>query len=484
MINPSTSYYANANVRARIVEFLGGDASRYGTCRYVTKGDTQALQLGQRHRTRDLEAFLGDGNEIVRSMWDKCSLLADFDVEYVNFDNPAEVYLNPERTFALQRPVAAAIESVLQQFGISPLHLVSGRGHHFVWRIKQDSPAFARLVQLGEIGSRPVRAYAETQWRESNAWPQLAAAFSGLGLVMEFLAHRVKEIAAPKSSIPVELTAIEVGPSGHGREMISLDISEYGDPLASRMLRVPFSVYLKPWQQRGSIADAVLATLKPLFVIPLTEGLEIPEALEVMRDAARTTGLAGRVSAVIPDASDTTGNLIAEYETSELKRFHDDFYAQEPEPPERWPETYDRTPLDLWPRCARLIHDQPNDLLLRPSCILRVVRVLLALGWHPRHIAGLIRSKYERDFNWTQFTNCDPATRADFYVRVFAGLFATRRDDMVDFNCTSAQEEGLCFFNNCNDNLLRFRESALNRREHDQLARGPVNRLLLRPEHS
>ena len=51
---------------------------------------------------------------------------------------------------------------------------------------------------------------------------------------MEFLAHRVKQIAAPLMKVPVELTAVEVGPSEHGREMISIDISEYGDPLFSR----------------------------------------------------------------------------------------------------------------------------------------------------------------------------------------------------------------------------------------------------------
>ena len=39
--------------------------------------------------------------------------------------------------------------------------------------------------------------------------------------------------------IPVELTAVEVGPSKHGREMISIDISEYGDPLYSRAVRYP-----------------------------------------------------------------------------------------------------------------------------------------------------------------------------------------------------------------------------------------------------
>ena len=81
---------------------------------------------------------------------------------------------------------------------------------------------------------------------------------------------------------------------------------------------------------------------------------------------------------------------------------------------------------------------------------------MLALGWHPRHIAGLITSKYARPFGWTQFEGCDPATRADFYTRVFAGLFATGRDDLVDFNCVSAQEQEHCPLSNCGFNLLTF----------------------------
>jgi hypothetical protein len=38
----------------------------------------------------------------------------------------------------------------------------------------------------------------------------------------------------------------------------------------------------------------------------------------------------------------------------------------------------------------------------------------------------------------------DPGTRAELYTRVFAGLFKTGLDDLVDFNCQSAKEEKLC----------------------------------------
>jgi len=240
---------------------------------------------------------------------------------------------------------------------------------------------------------------------------------------MEFFAHRVKLIAAPLATVPVELTAVEVEPSNHGREMISVDISEYGDPLYSRMIRVPFSTYLKPWQQPWGFAANVLATMQPLFVIPL-QAINWCEGISIRRDHHLTAHLAAHTTTNIPDSTRGTDKLLRDYQKSKLARFHAFFYSQEQHPAELWPQTYDRTPLEILPACARVALEQPNDLLLRPASIRRLVRVMLALGWHPRHIAGLICSKYKRDFGWTQFVHVDPAARADFYTRVFAGLFA------------------------------------------------------------
>jgi hypothetical protein len=197
-----------------------------------------------------------------------------------------------------------------------------------------------------------------------------------------------------------------------------------------------------------------------------------------------TAKLSAHTSTEIPDATRGTGKLLRDYEKSKLAKFHAFFYAQEQHPPELWPETYDQTPLEILPACVRIALEQPNDLLLRPAFIRQLVRVMLALGWHARHIAGLICSKYQRDFDWTQFVNVDPATRADFYTRVFSGLFAAGTDDLVDLNCVSAQEEGICTFSNCGFNLLDFKKSALERRAHDKLAHWPFNRLLLSSKHS
>ena len=176
--------------------------------------------------------------------------------------------------------------------------------------------------------------------------------------------------------------------------------------------------------------------------------------------------------------------LILAYQHSPLAHFHAGFFAQEHDAPALWPETYDRTPLDALPPCTRVILENPNDLLLRPGCAQRVVRVMLSLGWHPRHIAGLIRSKYERDYGWgDQWRGRDPATRADFYARVFSGLLVAGVDDLVDFNCKSAREEGICFVERCSENLLHFRSSLLDRRKYERLACRPFNRLFLPEEH-
>ena len=79
----------------------------------------------------------------------------------------------------------------------------------------------------------------------------MGTAYHGLGLVIEYLAAEIKRISAPSSRVPVELTAVEVGPGEKGREMISLDISQFGDPLDMRSTRVPYSRYLKMEQQKG-----------------------------------------------------------------------------------------------------------------------------------------------------------------------------------------------------------------------------------------
>ncbi len=479
------NYYKNIEVRRRIIEYLGGDSPESATCFYLTRCDVNSFESVNIKNPAELDFFFENGLDIGRSILDCQASLAHLDIEYVNFDFPAEPYLDPERSFVLQEPVIGEIKKFLTDWGLEYLHLVSGRGHHFIWQVPERSESFRRLVELGYPATGRCNNTLTFTNRETVAVPsRFGKAFAGMELIMEFLAMRIKKRAAGKCALPVELTAVEAGARDRGREIVSIDISEYGDCPATRMIRVPFSAYLKPLTRDMGLVNQEPPVMPPVVMIPAL-GMPTGKIIEIMRDPLQAAELARHASVRIPSASSRAiEGLIESYLQSDLRKFHDCFYSQEHEPHEQWPRTYDRTPLEMLPPCVRRILEQPNNLLLIPGYIQLLVRSMLALGWHPRHIAGLIRSKYERDYDWGWYwLNYDAASRADFYTRIFAGLFATGVDDLVDFNCLSTQEKGFCATSGQHCSLDLFKKSLLARRKSERLASRPFNRMFFSDEH-
>lgn len=443
-----SSVYADPAVRRRLVEYLGGDTLEHATAAYITKSDGCQFVREQLHPPSDLDHFLAQELDIARSLSDSESLLLHLDIEYVNFDSPAEAYLDPWRTFDLQEPVVCVIETLLLQWGIRPLHIITGQGHHFVWRITRDSKAAVRLSQLcpapellESCEERVPPAFHEV----IDAYAQRA--FAAISTLMEYVAHRVKAAASSLTDIPVMITAVQVGPCATAqREMISIDISEYGDPLHTRMVRMPFTNYLKPWVSGLAHSLGIEDEIPSFRAIPLHE-IDIRQAIKMRQVDADVLDLAQRACVRIPEQSAGTARLLEDYLRSPLRQFHESFYACQHDPKERWHETYSRTPLDALPACVRHLLIWPNDLLLKPAGIQLLTRCLLAEHWHPRHIAGLIRSKFENPaFNWgVNWGDYVPAIRADFYTRLFSGMSATGLDSLIDLNCASNQEKGFCF---------------------------------------
>lgn len=483
---------AAPSIESRMVEFLGGSSASDATAVCIQGFPAAPDGEGRERPPSELSACLEQGLEVRRSLWDRRSLVADLDIEYINFDRPGVTFCSPERAFELQQPVVQSVRRVLARFGIAPLELISGRGHHFLWRVERDTRAFHHLADFGRVQPALARRYRQMpRLFGEQIEPDLAAAFSALGMVMEYVVQQVKADALPFCEVPIEVTEVLAGPGASGREIISLDISEYADPLDTRMIRVPFSRYLKPQQQPYLLDEEELEALPPMFVIPRA-GMELGEAIATMRDAEKTAALAATTPAGIPEVSAAAERLIAAYEGSDLAAFHTRFYRLEPDRQAAWPKSWEQLEkgggLQQLPRCVETILTCPNDLLLKLSGIRRLVRVLLAEDWHPRHIAGLIHSRYESDQGWgDRWQVYDPGTRADFYTRVFAGLVATGQDHLVDFNCRSAQEERFCFHDECPFNLADYRDSLLHtvqrRLEHGRLVRRPVNRLFLPDEH-
>lgn len=442
------AFSADRSVRKRLIEFMGSDTLDQATAVYLTHSDGCLFDRNELRPPSELDWFLERNMDIARSLADTQSYLLHLDIEYVNFDAPAEAYLDPWRCFELQEPVVNVIESLLLDWGIRPLHLVTGQGHHFVWRVSQTSTIAHQIAALDPAPELiPLCLNRLPPALSGHITAADQSAFSAMALLIEYIAFRIKELAAPLCRIPVEITAVHVGPGiTQRREMISIDISEYGDPLHSRMTRMPFTNYRKPWVT-GLARNLGVEDQIPTFrAIPLHE-IDFRQAIKVRQVEEDVLDLAHRACVRIPQQEAGTQRLLDEYLTSPLRRFHESYYADQHDPRERWSETYDRTDLSTLPNCVRHLLIFPNDLLLKPAGIQLVTRTLLARDWHPRHIAGLIRSKFENPaFGWgVNWGDYDPATRADFYTRLFAGLYLTGLDQLIDFNCTSTQEKGFCF---------------------------------------
>ena len=438
---------ADHAVQQRLAEFLGGDSLVDASALYITRSDGCQFQRSELLPLAQLPLLLHQGRDIARSLADHRALLLHLDVEYVHFDQPAAAFLHPQRAFALQEPAVHAIQSLLLACGIAPLHLLTGQGHHFVWQIDAASPVAARIAALN-----PAPELVDACQRRLGPNPALAVSrpqqttFASLALLMEFLAHLIKRTAAPASTLPIEITAVLRPPAPTGqRELVSIDISEYGDPLQTRMVRMPFTAYLKPWLSGLAHQLGIAHQLPPIHAIPLHE-MDLHHALKLRQRVADVQSLARRAPVRIPSQEKGTARLLQAYLNSPLRRFHQHFYATLHDPPEQWPHTYHQTPLDPLPPCVRDLLQWPNDRLLKPAGIRLVSRVLLADGWHPRHIAGLIRSKFaDPHHHWgVNWQDYEPGTRADFYTRLFLGQWATGLDHLADFSCPAIQKTGFC----------------------------------------
>jgi len=112
-------------------------------------------------------------------------------------------------------------------------------------------------------------------------------------------------------------------------------------------------------------------------MIPLFE-MDERQGLLTMRDVGAVLDLARCASVRIPEASDAAVPLIQAYKESPLARFHQFFYSRDQQPPEAWPQTYDRLNPGELPPCVSTILECPNDRLLKPAGLKHLVRALLA----------------------------------------------------------------------------------------------------------
>ncbi len=459
-------YYKSDAVRKRIGEYCGGDWKNPSsfTAQYLVGYGLALLQRENREFASGpkeyFETILSDGLDIYRSVWDTESTLGVLDVEYFNLDSPGKVYAQPEKIFGLLEPAYKKILEVFARYGIKPLPIMTGQGYHFSFRVSRFSAADKMLEKIGSVSPTLKEKYRTVKGRRKGAVSiRHGKAFDGMGRILEFVVQTViRELAEENYSLPCVITDVSVGKTNEEREALSFDLSMYGDPIYMRDIRCPFSTHQKHKLQWYKVGREISENIPPRIALP-RKRMTLKKILDKRKKPEEAVKIAEKTSCKIPDFSDQFISLIKEYKKSGLYKIHKDFDKVEPEKPADWGKTYDLFDLNSIPECVRYCLLFPNDHLLKPTNLQNLTRVLMFKGWHPKHIAGLVTSKFSRPFyNWHEnWEKYDPATRANFYIRIFSDLLLTGIDEEIDLNCISTKEKGFCLREWCGWNLSDFK---------------------------
>jgi len=450
-------YYRDAAVRARILEQCGARAGHAATAAFVAglhggQGVLPEWDRASHVPPEQLESLWSQHADIARSLWDRQHLLFFLELDYQNIDAPAEPFRHPADVFLKLEPAYHAANTVFSSLSIPMRAVATGRGYHFLGQVSLDDPLVESLAAI--IPNTPAWYAGVESRRPSGVVATMserhARAAEGLGCLIEYAAHLILR-RADDGGLPLVVNGTVVGNAGlTGRECVSIDFSHVGDPLDARHVRTAFSTY--QWHQlRPDIFGADTARRAPSVAALPRPRRSLIGWLARGRDLAAARQAAHHTHSELPDIAAGMRALLDRYTTSPLAAFHRAFYRELSTGPRC--AAPPRVP-DL-PPCISACLERPNDLLLKPEHLQHLVRGLTSGGWSAGEIVGLVRSTYEADHNWGDrwTTRMDPQTRAEFEVRVFAGLLATGVDTLVDFNCVSAQEKGICPGTGCGHDL-------------------------------
>src|SRR5262249_4426057 len=234
-------YYADPCVRHRIREYCGATAAASASCVYfaalhAAEAPHPTWEKARRFPVDACPMLFTGGADLARSMWDRSNLLVHLDIDYQNIDEPGEPFHHPIEVFHKLEPVYRATTQVLRGFGLPLLAVMTGRGYHFTGQVPLDSEVTDRIAGLAVETPRWVETLTRRRpsWTTSAIDPRHARAYAGVGMLMEFLAHRILKRARRRSPIPIVLNGTVVGNGRTGRECASLDMSYAGDPLDTR----------------------------------------------------------------------------------------------------------------------------------------------------------------------------------------------------------------------------------------------------------
>ncbi len=438
-------YYKKSVVRDRIHEFT------IGAVFYITSG----RGIGGYKRPKKLSHVLDNGWDLSRSLRDYYSNIFSIDLEAVHTkfeksfsDNPLEVLKDNELTYN-------TLTNILDSAEIKYMSMLTGKGTHIITKVEKDSELQKKLILLGDKTPETVISkseliafeYSRDKKEEVNAMKTYYA----LGKITHYLETIIRE--RMKSDNIHNLVSTDF--KGFYEKIRIIDRTSFGDPLFRRSDRVLGSSH-----QKAIISGANADNGKVFITLPLMRDMKIEELLEIREDYKNGYSSA---AALLEDYTDSMPHINLEnflflldgYLKSDIKKFHDLFENHKPtdiQSTATYENIYNLLVENYSPGCvfqclkSEYHNTSAGELLKNPNWVLLISGVLVSLGVHPKHIATVIRSRYENEKSglWHEFgrpTSYDANLRAQYWAQTALEPLLTGN---LKINCGWAQTVGMC----------------------------------------
>jgi hypothetical protein len=374
-VDSSYEYYSHPVVSKTIAKFCGADKLKSSfdltntnnnlndwLCEYLTIANIDiATEKQGRSPAKSIKPSLLAGflnwqptSEIFMSLWQKETLnkkeqllpsrsIFIIDVEYFNKKHPERFLLDQTGVFDLVEPAYQIITDKLRQYGFNYTTVMTGKGYHFIAELSNNSPVMEKLIAIAHKIDPALRALQENipanSKRDRPVPLATQQAHLGMGrLVQYFVSQVINEIRAD-TKIAVEISDINT-------EGLAIDLTpNLVRAIDTGCIGVPGSIYLKHqvradiYNQNGISDPSQILTR----IFRETHGEKIADLQELIISRQNLTLAIDnltRAKASIPESTEGIGQLLQEYENSDLYKFHQALDETPGDHWTEWPHTY------------------------------------------------------------------------------------------------------------------------------------------------
>jgi len=384
-------------------------------------------------------------------------LYITWDIEYFNREDYSFLYKeygeNQKWIFAQMAPVFEYISSLLNSYGIRYLIDVTASGIHIWSKISTDARVFKEFAREGYLEESLIEKYNKVVAGDiKRQYPlplSYGRAYNTAGKLIEYLTHKVIRAGKRITPLPVTISDSSQGGETFAHSGISSDITQYAHPIYMRVLRLIGSMHQKVNMKFFEGAYPAIDILK----VP---GISYSEILNIMWNPDVADEYFADKSGKVPVSDEGWLNLLNEYCTSTLRKWHKTFESL----PERVQKTYS---IKDHPPCiiANILSDNPRHAFLTPTNLQFIAEYMYEKGENLRAISRMVGELYsDPAYNWfdknthagIDFEKYDAFTAANFWFRVYTGLYKEGLGRGLD--CQKIKRAGLCQLRNCYYKIL------------------------------